>query len=102
MSVIAFDFDGVLDDPKMQKFCRKLKSEGNEIWIVTARSDNDFNKSKILNKIGISEYMVLYAGNKSKVPLLESITADLYIDNITKEFFDIQNHTKTIPVLFNI
>ena len=35
--VVAFDCDGVFDDARIQLLAKKMKREGNEIWIVTAR-----------------------------------------------------------------
>ena len=44
MSVIAFDFDGVASCSRIQSLIAKLKREKNEIWIVTKRSETDYNK----------------------------------------------------------
>lgn len=104
MSVIAFDFDGVMSSFKMQKFARKLMTEGNEIWIVTARSDNAFNRNKlktILDNINLSENRVIFADDKPKIQYLSGINADLYVDNNSHEFYEINNYTKTIPVLYH-
>ena len=101
--VVAFDFDGVFDSIKMQGLIKKLKAERNEIWVVTARSDNEYNKKIVeafLGKLGISKSSVIYAGGKRKVDFIEAINADIYIDNITDELSDINDSTNTIAVLF--
>ena len=62
--VVAFDCDGVFDDARIQLLAKKMKCEGNEIWIVTARKENQFNKDIVLllaSKIGLSEYSIIYA-----------------------------------------
>ena len=103
MACIAFDFDGCFDDIRIQVLAKKLVQEGNEIWIVTARKENQFSKDIVLNlagKIGISEYRVIYANEKPKFDLLNAINADIYIDNISLEFEKIKNYSNTIPLLW--
>ena len=101
--IIAFDFDGVLSSIKIQALAKKSIKEGNEIWVITARRENDFNKNilnPILQRIKLSEYRVIYADEKPKIEHLKTINADLYIDNNSKEFQHINNFTNTIPVLY--
>lgn len=101
--IVAFDFDKVMDDIKIQIFAKKLISERNEVWVVTARKDNDYNHKIIdgvIKRIGLSKYNVIYCDEKPKYDFLQAINADLYIDNINNEFQIINNHTKTIPVLY--
>lgn len=100
---IAFDFDGTLDDKRMQDFALKLKRSDIEIWIVTMRRDNEFNNNilkPVLNRLGLSKYNVVFCDEKPKWEFLKAINADLYIDNITDEFEIIKNHTNTIPLLW--
>lgn len=101
--VYAFDFDGTLDNDDVMKFAVKLAKEGNELWVVTMRRDNEFNNKKLepyLKKIGLSKYSVMFADDKPKWQLLNIIGADVYIDNITDEFEIIKNHTGAIPLLW--
>lgn len=101
--VVAFDFDGTIEDKRLQDFAIKLRRSDNEVWIVTMRSDNSFNNEKlkpVLNKLGLSKYNVMFCANKPKWEVLKDINADLYIDNISDEFEVIKNHTNTIPLLW--
>ncbi len=101
--VYAFDFDKTLDDIMMQELAIKLSKQGNEIWVVTMRSDNEFNNKilkPVLDKIGLSRFNVIFSHNKPKWEYLQAINADIYIDNITDEFEIIKNHTNTIPLLW--
>ena len=41
MKKISFDFDGVLDRKQGINLAKKLISEGNDVWIVTSRYDDD-------------------------------------------------------------
>ena len=103
MAIFAFDFDNTFSDLRIQDLAKKLIREKNEIWIVTARRENDFSKNiiiPIISKIGLSEYNVIYCGDKPKFEMLTAINADIYIDNISDEFDKIKNHSNTIPLLW--
>lgn len=100
--VIAFDFDSTLSDDRIQMLAKKMRA-GNELWVVTARSSNDFNKGvlkSVLNKLGLTEYNVIFCNEKPKWEYLKGINADIYIDNISNEFKTILNNTNTIPLLW--
>lgn len=103
MAIYAFDFDGTLSDTQIQSLAKKLKKQGNEIWVVTARSDNEYNRTilkAVLDKLFIPFANVIFCGNKPKAEMLQMINADVYIDNISDEFETIKNHTNTIPLLW--
>jgi len=100
---VAFDFDGTIDDTMLQSLATKLRSERNEIWIVTMRRNDEFNNSvinKVLSNIGVSKLNVIYCNNKPKWECLNAINADIYIDNITDEFEVIKDNSNTIPLLW--
>jgi hypothetical protein len=102
--VYAFDFDGTVDDKRLQDFAIKLRQQKNEVWVVTMRRDNEFNNNKlkpVLNKLGLSKYSVIFCDEKPKFEYLKGIGADVYIDNITDEFETIKNHTNIIPLLWS-
>ena len=101
--VIAFDFDKTIADERLHRFAKKMKREGNEIWIVTMRSDSYFNRSVLnptLGKLGLTEHNVIFCDEKPKEEILQMINADIYIDNISDEFESISGHTNTIPLLW--
>lgn len=101
--VYAFDFDGTIDDSRVQDFAIKLRRQKNEVWIVTMRRDNKFNNDKlapVLNKLGLTKHSVVFCDENPKWEYLVAINADVYIDNITDEFEVIKNHTNTIPLLW--
>jgi hypothetical protein len=101
--VYAFDYDGTIDDVRLQALAKKLIKEGNEVYIVTARTDNDFNKKELqpmLDKIGMSKHSVFYCTHQPKMDTLIAINAEIYIDNITDEFENIKSYTNTIPLLW--
>lgn len=101
--IYAFDYDGTVDDVKLQQLAIKLIKQRNEVWVVTMRSDNAFNNSEmkpVLDKLGLSKYNVVFCGNKPKFEYLQSINADIYIDNISYEFEALKKHTNIVPLLW--
>lgn len=101
--IYAIDYDGTIDDVRLQRLALKLIKQKNEIWVVTMRSDNEFNNSAIkpvLDKLGLSKYSVVFCGNKPKFEYLQAINADVYIDNITDEFESLKEHTNIVPLLW--
>jgi len=101
--IYAFDYDGVLDNALIHDFVLKVRRQGNEVWVCTMRSDNEFNNKlmkSVLAKLGLSKHSVIFCNNKPKWEFLQGINADIYIDNITDEFEIIKNHTNTIPLLW--
>jgi hypothetical protein len=63
--VISFDFDGTLDYKVLQRLAIKLRKEKNEIWIVTARRDNEYNRKAIqpiLDSLSLTHQNIIYCG----------------------------------------
>jgi hypothetical protein len=101
--IYAIDYDHTLTTSVMQQFVKKLIKQKNEVWIVTMRRDNDYNKKElepVLNKLYLTEHNVIFCDEKPKWEMLKMINADVYIDNISDEFQVILNHTNTIPLLW--
>lgn len=101
--IYAFDYDGVCDNVLIQELVLKVRQQGNEIWVVTMRSDNDFNNKFMkpgLDKLGLNKRSVIFCGGKAKWEFLQGINADIYIDNITDEFEILKNHTNVVPLLW--
>lgn len=101
--IVAFDFDGVLDNVRIQALVRKFKNKNCQVWVITARKDNEFNRGilkPIIDKLFISFSNVVFCNEKSKIEVLQTINADLYIDNENLELNDINKNTDTIGLLF--
>lgn len=98
--VVAIDFDGCLSTYKVQVLARKMIKNGIEVWVVTKRKEGKHNKDlfEVLDKIGLIRSQVIYTNNKSKVDYLQSINADLFIDNDTIDFGEINSSTNTLAV----
>lgn len=101
--IVALDFDKTFDDVRLHGLIKKMRKENNEIWIVTMRKDNEFNRNKIkpfLDKMFLSFGNVIFCDEKPKEEMLQMINADIYIDNISNEFESIMMNTNVIPLLF--
>jgi hypothetical protein len=101
--VIAFDFDRVISDKRIQDLAKKMRSCKIETWVITMRKDNVFNRNVVYESIknaGIGFGNVIFCNEKPKEEMLQMINADIYIDNISDEFESIINHTNTIPLLW--
>lgn len=103
--IIAFDYDNTISDMRLHNLAIKMRREKNEVWIITMRSEKEFNKNvlkTVLHKLFLTEYNVIFCNDKPKWELLKGINADIYIDNISDEFDSLRNHTNVIPLLWKI
>jgi mitochondrial fission protein ELM1 len=101
--IVAFDYDGVLDNYKIASLAKNMISEGNEVWVVTMRRENEHNKkvmAESLKSINLTTYNVMFCNDNPKFEIIRMLNADIYIDNISDEFEDILNYTKTVPLLW--
>ena len=101
--IVALDFDKTLDDERLHRLIKKMRKENNEIWVVTMRKDNEFNRNKlkpVLDKMFLCFGNVIFCDEKPKEEMLQMLNADIYIDNVNDEFQSITEHTNTIPLLW--
>ena len=98
--VIAFDFDGCLDNYKVQQFAKKAISERNEVWVITKRRDGRHNVDlqSVLKSIRLPPTMVVYTDGKDKAKIVMGLNVDLYIDNETAEFEKINNNSNVLAL----
>lgn len=101
--VIALDYDKTAENERLHNLVKKMRKDNNEVWVVTMRKDNEFNRGKIkpvLDKMFLSFGNVIFCDEKPKEEMLQMINADIYIDNIIDEFQSILEHTNTVPLLW--
>lgn len=101
--IVAFDYDGVLANYKILNLAKTMMKEGHEIWVVTMRRENEHNKKVMeesLKNINLTTYNVIFCNDNPKFEIIKMLNADIYIDNISDEFEDILNYTKTVPLLW--
>ncbi len=99
---IAIDFDGCLDNYKIQVFAKKAIAENNDVWVLTKRREGKYNEDlkEVLKLIRLSEVKVIYTDGKRKAEILSGLNFDLFIDNDTKEFDTINNYSNTLALPF--
>lgn len=103
--IFCVDYDGVADDPRVQRFIKKAILELNEVFIVTARRQNEFSENEMkffLKNTGMQKEMIIFCDEKPKMEILFGINADIYIDNIDDEFQNILNSTDVLPMLLKL
>ena len=101
--IIGVDYDDTLSDLKVAAFVKKAIKEKNEIWVITARGENDTLKDWILRelqKIGIHSSKVIFTNRRGKLEAIKALNLDLYIDNNSMEFYLINNQTNALAVQF--
>jgi len=78
---ISFDYDGVLSTSKGTELAKRLKDEGNTIYIISARGSKDNMLSRV-ESIGIPTSRIYATGsNKAKVEKIKELGIDIHYDN---------------------
>lgn len=81
MGKVSLDYDGVLSTDKGKELAKRLISEGNTVYVISARGD----KQSMLNtakELGIPESRVFATGsNKAKVEKVKSLGSSHYDNN---------------------
>lgn len=80
-SKISFDYDDTLTRKDIQEEAKKLKSSGNDIYIISARNDKE-DMLKLADEIGIPHNKVIATGsNKAKVEKVKQLKIKKHYDN---------------------
>jgi hypothetical protein len=78
---VSFDFDGTLTQKKVQEKAIRLIEQGNEVYIISARSDKEGMLS-IADKVGIPHDRVFATGsNQDKISKILSLGIGTHYDN---------------------
>ena len=92
---VAFDFDGTLSEPEVQEFAKDLVKKGLEVWIITARIDNEYgrkngwywieNQNKqlfdIANDCGIKPENIRFTAMCDKIEFIEGNEFTFHLDD---------------------
>lgn len=80
-SKISFDYDDTLTKKDIQDEAKKLKSSGNDIYIISARNDKE-GMLKLADEIGVPHNKVIATGsNKAKVQKVKELKIKKHYDN---------------------
>lgn len=100
MKRISFDVDGVLTEGKGRRLAQKKIISGDDVWIVTARTQSDDDSAyKIAERLGISKSHVVFTNGKDKWKFIQRYRIDVHYDNNKEQIDKIERNTKAIGVL---
>lgn len=100
MKRVSFDVDGVLTISKGRSLARKRVESGDDVWIVTARTQSDDDSAyKIAERLGIDKSHVVFTNGKDKWKFIQKYRIDVHYDNNKEQLDKIERNTKSIGVL---
>lgn len=100
MKRVSFDVDGVLTVTKGRSLARKRINAGDDVWIVTARTQSDDNSAyAIAEKLGIRKSHVVFTNGKDKWKFIQKYDIAVHYDNNSEQLDKIERNTKAIGVL---
>lgn len=104
---ISFDFDGTLNDLKIQKIAKSFIDTGHDVWILTARQcDIAYDENNniigyygynldlriVAERIGLSKNNILYTNGALKKDLFFKHNFDIHYDDQLEEVDAINNN----------
>jgi len=96
---ISLDYDGTLSTERGQQLAMRLKGQGNELYIVTARSKNDaLPVYTIARQVGIPRENIYFTNGQSKWRQLNQLGIKRHYDNNPNVVDDIRKNTAGIQV----
>ncbi len=106
---VSFDFDGVLDRPDVQRYAKSLIRRGIEVWICTARLDNDqcpnqdWNKDlfKTAKSIGIKPYHIKFCPVENKYKFFKNGGFLFHLDDDPDEINEINENTDVCGIFLS-
>ena len=104
---VTFDFDGTLSNPEVQEFAKNLVNIGLDVWIITARVDNEIaiengwhwivrqNKRvfEISEKCGIKSENIIFTSMYDKIEFIEGNEFIFHLDDDNYEIELINNNS---------
>lgn len=95
---VSFDFDGTLTQKKIQEKALRLIEQGNEVYIISARSEKEGMLS-IADKLGIPHDRVFATGsNQDKIKKILQLGIGTHYDNNSDVVSKLKN-TKTNGII---
>jgi hypothetical protein len=114
MQEVSFDFDGTLDLPEVQEFCRTVIAYGCEVWITTLRYTDEVMAARHRKKqyvgydnaelyaicadLGIPRSRIIFCNETSKNKALLQHNFAFHLDNDPYILFEIAHDLPHIGV----
>jgi len=93
---ISFDVDGVLTTKQGMALARRKITEGDRVYIVTARNEERMSKRvyEIAAELGIPRLRVYFTGGEDKWKTIRRLGIDVHYDNNPEQIDKINQNTK--------
>jgi len=95
---ISFDVDGVLDTPQGMALARRKITEGNRVYIITARNEERMAAAvyEIAKELGIPRLRVYFTNGEDKWKTIQRLGIEVHYDNNEEQVnkIDEQTHAK--------
>jgi hypothetical protein len=92
---VSFDFDATLSETEVQQFAKELVKKGLEVWIITARIDNETGEKNgwhwiekqnkqlfdIANDCGIKPENIKFTAMCDKIEFIEGNEFTFHLDD---------------------
>jgi hypothetical protein len=96
---VSLDYDGTLSTNRGQQLALRLKGQGDQLYIVTARSKSDaLPVYTVADQIGIPRSNIYFTNGQSKWKTLTDLGIKKHYDNNPNVVEDIRKHTAGIQI----
>lgn len=107
MIKVAIDFDDTLDQEEVQEYAKSLVKRGIEVWICTARMDNEFGNPNWNNDvwamcsyIGIPITHTIFTNSYNKSHYLNGKGFLWLLDDMHDNIEDLCENSEVTPILY--
>ena len=92
---ISFDVDGVLTTPQGMALARRKITEGNRVYIITARNESTMSARvyEIARELGIPRLRVYFTNGEDKWRTIRRLGIELHYDNNEEQYNKIKEQT---------
>ena len=92
---ISFDVDGVLTTPQGMALARRKITEGNRVYIITARNESTMSARvyEIAKELGIPRLRVYFTNGEDKWKTIQRLGIDVHYDNNEEQVSKIKENT---------
>jgi hypothetical protein len=100
---ISFDVDGVLTTPQGMALARRKITEGNRVYIITARNEERMAAAvyEIAKDLGIPRLRVYFTNGEDKWKTIQRLGIEMHYDNNEEQYNKIKENTDSNAELVN-
>lgn len=97
---ISMDYDDTLSTPRGKELFKRLKSDGNEMFIITARQDSNPIPDSVIEELGINRDHIYYTNGRDKYTKIEELGIGRHYDNNQEQIDKINQNTNARGMKF--